>query len=177
MESQKKQSSGTADFYFILFLLFIYLLFFLKEEQAEEVKNTNACASCGRPWTGSNGRETFEIHVDPGLFRCPFCHYGVIFKRLCQYTIVAVKALMAVPLCSCVFIVVTGSCFFIFSSALKASAGYLAKSSIVEGRMPAQRCRVPHLNLLSHFHLFTCREFTEAVQLNIMWTHDLKCQL
>ncbi|XP_055077359.1 zinc finger FYVE domain-containing protein 9 isoform X2 [Periophthalmus magnuspinnatus] len=28
---------------------------------------------------------------------------------------------------------VTGSCFFIFSSALKASAGYLAKSSIVEG--------------------------------------------
>uniref|UniRef100_A0A3B5ATX1 Zinc finger FYVE domain-containing protein 9-like n=1 Tax=Stegastes partitus TaxID=144197 RepID=A0A3B5ATX1_9TELE len=29
----------------------------------------------------------------------------------------------------------TGSCFFIFSSALKASAGYLAKSSIVEGLM------------------------------------------
>lgn len=28
---------------------------------------------------------------------------------------------------------VTGSCFFIFSSALKASAGHLAKSSIVEG--------------------------------------------
>ncbi len=37
------------------------------------------------------------------------------------------------------FIAVTGSCFFIFSSALKASAGYLAKSSIVEGRTSNQR--------------------------------------
>lgn len=67
--------------------------------------------------------------------------------------IVTVKALMAVPLCFCIFFVVTGSCFFIFSSALKASAGYLAKSSIVEGRMPPQRCRVRLLHLLSHSHL------------------------
>lgn len=66
--------------------------------------------------------------------------------------IIAVKALMVVPLV-CVFIAVTGSCFFIFSSALKASAGYLAKSSIVEGRMPAQRSRVRLLHLLSHSHL------------------------
>ena len=36
------------------------------------------------------------------------------------------------------FIAVTGSCFFIFSSALKASAGYLAKSSIVEGKLSAR---------------------------------------
>jgi len=28
---------------------------------------------------------------------------------------------------------VTGSCFFVFSGALKPSSGYLAKSSIVEG--------------------------------------------
>uniref|UniRef100_A0A1A8DJ78 FYVE-type domain-containing protein n=1 Tax=Nothobranchius kadleci TaxID=1051664 RepID=A0A1A8DJ78_NOTKA len=33
---------------------------------------------------------------------------------------------------------VTGSCFFIFSSALKASAGYLAKSSIVEDGLMVQ---------------------------------------
>lgn len=35
----------------------------------------------------------------------------------------------------CLIDSVTGSCFFVFSSALKASAGYMAKSSIVEGRM------------------------------------------
>ena len=28
---------------------------------------------------------------------------------------------------------VTGACFFVFSGALKASSGYLAKTSIVEG--------------------------------------------
>lgn len=111
------------------------------------------------PWIGSSHHETFEVHVDPGLFRCPFCHF--VFYYLSQYcyfqkalrTHDPVKALMAVPLCFCVFNAVTGSCFFIFSSALKASAGYLAKSSIVEGRMPAQRCRVPLLNLLPHSHL------------------------
>lgn len=37
------------------------------------------------------------------------------------------------------FFSVTGSCFFIFSSALKASAGYLAKSSIVEGKISTYR--------------------------------------
>lgn len=46
---------------------------------------------------------------------------------------------------------VTGSCFFIFSSALKASAGYLAKSSIVEGRKSSQR-RSPWLASLQELH-------------------------
>lgn len=45
---------------------------------------------------------------------------------------------------------VTGSCFIIFSSALKASAGYLAKSSVVEGRIPSdQRSQVNHYFLLT----------------------------
>lgn len=37
-------------------------------------------------------------------------------------------------LCLCVFFLsVTGACFFVFSGALKASSGFLAKTSIVEG--------------------------------------------
>jgi MAD (mothers against decapentaplegic) interacting protein len=32
------------------------------------------------------------------------------------------------------FVVVTGASFFVFSGALKSSSGYLAKSSIVEGK-------------------------------------------
>lgn len=32
-----------------------------------------------------------------------------------------------------VFSAVTGACFFVFSGALKASSGFLAKTSIVEG--------------------------------------------
>lgn len=38
--------------------------------------------------------------------------------------------------CVCVlvfFLSVTGACFFVFSGALKASSGFLAKTSIVEG--------------------------------------------
>lgn len=76
-----------------------------------------------------------------------------------------VKALMAVPLCFCVFNAVTGSCFFIFSSALKASAGYLAKSSIVEGRMPAQRCHVPLLKHLPHSHLLPAANALKRINL------------
>lgn len=52
-------------------------------------------------------------------------------------------------------VAVTGSCFFIFSSALKASAGYLAKSSIVEGRMSTQR----GVTFNPHDKLPTCRNF------------------
>lgn len=49
-------------------------------------------------------------------------------------------------LCSCLS--VTGSCFFIFSSALKPSGGYLAKSSIVEGRTSAKKRRFIISNIL-----------------------------
>lgn len=54
---------------------------------------------------------------------------------------VAFKGLSHYPSLSFSFslFAVTGSCFFIFSSALKASAGYFAKSSIVEGTASPQR--------------------------------------
>nr|XP_020505715.1 zinc finger FYVE domain-containing protein 9-like isoform X2 [Labrus bergylta] len=45
---------------------------------------------------------------------------------------------------------VTGSCFFIFSSALKASAGYLAKSSIVED------CLSRRVYMLMHVSVCVC---------------------
>lgn len=35
----------------------------------------------------------------------------------------------------CLIVAVTGASFFVFSGALKSSSGYLAKSSIVEGKI------------------------------------------
>lgn len=79
--------------------------------------NVVSCERVNHPEkvTGVESVPLSLVLVSPSvMFRCLYLQVKWLYMVLC-------------------FVSVTGSCFFVFSGALKAASGYLAKSSIVEG--------------------------------------------